>query len=99
MFKSFFLAVALLGALPWAVAQGGAAAPAPSSAVAPAQLELAIVKTAEAHTLEALTYSGGAYTKRVKLQHIAVLVRQQPHASTASRRSPGRHPGWLRPAW
>ena len=40
-----------------------------------AQVQLSIIKTAEAHTLEALTYSGGGYTKRVKLQHIAVLVR------------------------
>ena len=33
---------------------------------APAQLQLSIIKTAEAHTLEALTYSGGGYTKRVQ---------------------------------
>lgn len=41
----------------------------------PAQVQLSIINTAEAHTLEALTYSGGGYTKRVKLQHVAVLVR------------------------
>lgn len=42
---------------------------------APAPVQLSIVKTAEARTLEALTYSGGSYVKPVKLQHIAVLVR------------------------
>ena len=38
-------------------------------------VELSIIKTSDITTLEALTYSGGDYTKAVKLQHIAVLVR------------------------
>lgn len=48
-----------------------------NAAIEPAapSLEFAIIKTSEASTLEALAYSGGAYTKKVKLQHVAVLVR------------------------
>ena len=38
-------------------------------------VEVSIIKTSDVTTLEALTYSGGDYTKAVKLQHIAVLVR------------------------
>lgn len=38
-------------------------------------VELSIIKTSDITTLEALTYSGGDYTKAVKLQHVAVLVR------------------------
>lgn len=75
MFKSLFFAVALLGAMPSSFAQDSAPPPQSVSAAVPTQLELSIVKTAEVRTLEALTYSGGAYTKLVKLQHVAVLVR------------------------
>ncbi|MBK6636594.1 MAG: MBL fold metallo-hydrolase [Rhodocyclaceae bacterium] len=38
-------------------------------------VELSIIKTSDVTTLEAFTYSGGDYTKAVKLQHVAVLVR------------------------
>lgn len=79
MFKTLILTVAVLLALPSALAQQGVplapAEPAPARVSGPAQLELSIIKTAEVRTLEALTYSGGAYTQLVRLQHIAVLVR------------------------
>jgi glyoxylase-like metal-dependent hydrolase (beta-lactamase superfamily II) len=73
MFRSIFRPIAsrLLVAVVITASMHAAVA---ADAVA-AQLQLSIIKTAEAHTLEALTYSGGGYTKRVKLQHIAVLVR------------------------
>lgn len=62
MFKGLLLATVLLGAIPPSFAQV-------------TQIELSIIKTSEVSTLEALTYSGGDYTKLVKLQHVAVLVR------------------------
>lgn len=58
------------------LAESSAASSTAATAVAPATaIEFAIIKTADMTTREGLTFSGGDYTKRVKLQHVAVLVR------------------------
>jgi hypothetical protein len=68
-------------------------------------VELSIIKTSDVTTLEALTYSGGDYTKTVKLQHVAVLVRH-PKGSFLFDAGLGKHidaqfkedmPLWARP--
>jgi glyoxylase-like metal-dependent hydrolase (beta-lactamase superfamily II) len=73
MLKRFPLLVALLACALTAVAQDN---PVPGSVVqAAAGIEFAIIKTADMTTREGFTFSGGDYSKRVKLQHVAVLVR------------------------
>ncbi len=76
----------------------------PASSDRPA-VQLSIIKTSGVTTLEALTYSGGDYTKAVKLQHVAVLVRH-PKGSLLFDAGLGKHidaqfkadmPLWARP--
>ena len=73
MIKRFPLLVALLACALTAVAQDN---PVPNFVVqAVTGSEFAIIKTADMTTREGFTFSGGDYSKRVKLQHVAVLVR------------------------
>lgn len=100
--SSFIYAMGLVAMLFSSTVQAQTATPAPT--VRP-EVALSIIKTSEVTTLEALTYSGGDYTKTVKLQHIAVLVRH-PKGSFLFDGGLGKHidaqfkadmPLWARP--